>query len=112
MRRVSRLRCAAHMDDPGYRLTPAARADLAAIWRYGAGRWSEDRADLYLDALVTTFEIVAEFPAIARERAEFTPPVRIHPSGAHLVVYLTGAGGVTVLRVLHNRQDILATLDG
>ncbi|MGB3314748.1 MAG: type II toxin-antitoxin system RelE/ParE family toxin [Albidovulum sp.] len=95
-----------------YRLTPAAEDDLAAIWRFTAERWSDDQADRYLDALVMTFETIADFPAIARERSEFTPPIRIHPSGAHLVIYLDGQGGGTVLRVLHNRQDLLHALDG
>ncbi len=100
------------MAEAGYRLTPAARDDLAGIWRFTADRWSEDRADRYLDALISVFETLADFPTIARERTEFTPPIRIHPSGAHLVLYLAGKGGVVVLRVLHNRQDILSALDG
>lgn len=100
------------MAESEYRLTPAAEADLSDIWRFTADRWSEDQADRYLDALVSVFETIADFPTIARERTEFTPPIHIHPSGAHLVLYLEGQGGVTVLRVLHNRQDILAALDG
>ena len=99
------------MPGSGYRLTPAAREDLAEIWRFTAERWSEDQADSYIDGLVSAFETIAGFPDIARERTEFTPPVRIHPSGAHLVVYLKGRGQVTILRVLHGRQDILAALD-
>ena len=100
------------MAEGHYRLTPAAEGDLAEIWRFTAERWSDDQADRYLDALVTTLETIAAFPNIARERTEFTPPVRIHPSGAHLVIYLEGQGCVTVLRVLHNRQDLLHALDG
>ena len=100
------------MAEPGYRLTPAAEGDLERIWLYSAGKWSSDQADKYLDALVETFEALARFPGLARERIEFVPPVRIHPAGAHLVIYVARGGGVTVLRVLHGRQDILAALDG
>ncbi|SEW36082.1 toxin ParE1/3/4 [Aliiroseovarius sediminilitoris] len=94
-----------------YRLTPAAENDLADIWRYGTRTWSADQADRYLDTLITGFELIADQPEISRLRVEFTPPVRIFPTGAHLVVYQVGADGVTILRVLHNRRDLLAALD-
>lgn len=47
---------------------------------------------------------------MARERAEFTPPVRIHPSGAHLVIYRLEHGRPEILRILHARQDLMAFL--
>lgn len=94
-----------------YRLTPAAQNDLAEIWRYGAMTWSDEQADRYLDVLVNGFELIAEQPELSRLRAEFSPPVRIFPTGSHLVVYIVDQQGVTILRVLHNRRDLLATLD-
>lgn len=99
------------MADALYRLTPAAISDLEEIWTFGAERWSMDQAERYVDGLVSTFELIADFPEIARERSEFAPPVRIHPTGAHLVIYLADQGRVTVLRILHGRQDLLAALD-
>ena len=36
---------------------------------------------------------------MAREREEFTPPVRIHPSGSHLVIYRREGQGVEIIRV-------------
>ena len=99
------------MADAGYRLSPTAEADLNDIWLFGTERWSMDQADRYIDSLVTNFEMIADFPQIARERTEFTPPVRVHPTGVHLVIYVVGQGGVTVLRVLHGRQDLLSALD-
>ena len=54
-------------------------------------------------------------PFLARERREFTPPVRIHPSGKHLVVYRVEAEELLVIRVLGGQQDwqsLLALLDG
>jgi len=94
------------------RLTPRAGQDLTGIWEHGAAQWGEARADAYLRALAHLFDLIAEFPEMSPLRTEFTPPVRLHPHGAHLVVHLEDTAGVLVLRVISNRQDLLAALDG
>ncbi|MCR8550044.1 MULTISPECIES: type II toxin-antitoxin system RelE/ParE family toxin [Rhodobacterales] len=48
---------------------------------------------------------------MAREREEFTPPVRIHPSGSHLVIYRREGQGVEIIRILHTHQDLMAYLN-
>ena len=47
---------------------------------------------------------------MARERHEITPPVRIHPSGAHLVIYRQAGQGVEIIRILHAHQNLMAFL--
>ncbi len=42
---------------------------------------------------------------MARERQAFDPPVRLHPYGAHMIVYLENGAGILVIRTLHGRQD-------
>jgi toxin ParE1/3/4 len=98
-------------DEPGsYRLAPRALADLDDIWRFTAETWSLNQADRYIDDLVCVFETIAVFPTLARERSEFSPPVRIHSHEGHLVIYLLADGEVVVLRVLGGRQDWLSIL--
>ena len=49
------------------------------------------------------------FPAMARLRAELSPPVHILPHGAHLVIYRPLAGAVPrieIIRILHAHQDL------
>ena len=92
------------------RLTPRAEADLEDIWRYSAEEWGEDQADRYVDALVETFAALCEVPGMARERTEFSPPVQVHPSGRHVVVYLVDGEALLVVRVLGGRQDSAAVL--
>jgi toxin ParE1/3/4 len=99
----------------GYRLTPRAETDLEDIWRYTAETWSPDQADRYIDALVATFQALTAMPAMSRERSEFTPPVRIHPSAEHLIVYRIEEDWLLVIRVLGGRQNwraILEAIDG
>lgn len=93
-----------------YVLRPAARADLARIWNDGALVWGFDQADRYADGLFSLFDLLAEFPEMARERLEFTPPVRIHQSGAHLVLYRLEGQGVEIIRILHSHQNLTAYL--
>ena len=89
---------------------PLAEQDIADIWIYGADRWGVDQADRYFDGMVTLFDLLSEQPEIARLRDEFRPPVRIHSYGAHVVVYEMVETGIAIIRVLHNRRNILALL--
>lgn len=91
--------------EASYRLTDAAEADLEAIWRYGHERWSAVQADRYLDDLDERFRLLGTMPMMTRKRTEFDPPIRIHPFGSHLVIYVVAEDGIDILRVLGNRQD-------
>ncbi|MFH6783095.1 MULTISPECIES: type II toxin-antitoxin system RelE/ParE family toxin [Methylobacterium] len=42
---------------------------------------------------------------MAGERRELRPPVRLHPYGAHLIVYAVERDDILIVRVLHGRQD-------
>lgn len=89
----------------GLRLTPQAEADMEEIWLHGAAEWSVEQADQYVDGITAVLDLLCAMPGIARERSEFTPPVRIHPSGAHLIVYRSVSDQLDVLRILGGRQD-------
>ena len=75
------------------------------IWLYGAAEWSPEQADRYIDGIVAVFDLLCAMSELARERAEFVPPVRIHPSGSHLIVYRTMGDHLDVLRILGGRQN-------
>ena len=86
-------------------LTRAARRDMVRIWEHGASRLSFDQADRYQRDLVRVFGLLAAHPQMARECAEVDPPVRLHPFGAHLIIYRIAEGGIEVVRVPHSRQN-------
>jgi toxin ParE1/3/4 len=89
-----------------YRLTRAAAEDIRHVYREGKRLFGVRQADLYHLFLESIFEMLAQNPESARERTEISPPVRVHPCGAHLVVYLkTEDGNVLVLRVRHAREN-------
>lgn len=100
-------------ENSGWVIRPAAETDLSDIWRHGAGNWGIAQADRYTDGLFALFDLLADFPEMARERGDFTPPVRIHPRGVHLVIYQTDGQGVEIIRILHAHQNLSAyLLDG
>ena len=88
----------------------AAETDLSDIWHYGTANWDIEQADRYADGLFSLFELLSDFPEMALERDEFSPPVRIHPSGVHLVIYRMEAQGIEIIRVLHAHQNLTAYL--
>lgn len=89
-----------------YRLTRKAEEDLVSIYVEGVRSFGVSQAERYHGELERVFEMLAENPLLARERSELSPPVRIHPHGAHVIVYLPeGGGGVLIVRVRHAHED-------
>ncbi len=93
-----------------YALRPLAEQDIAEIWADSADRWGIAQADKYFDGMVDLFVLLSAQPEIARLREEFTPPVRLHIYGSHIVIFETIDDGVSIIRVLNQRRDILAML--
>jgi toxin ParE1/3/4 len=93
-----------------YALRPLAEQDIADIWSDGADRWGVAQAERYFDGMVDLFDLLSAHPEIARLRSEFTPPVRIHVYGSHIIIFEATETGIAVIRVLHQRRDILALL--
>lgn len=58
-------------------------------------------SDEIRDAILKLSNEVFLFP----ERLEFTPPIRVKPYKAHLILYRVEAETVFVLRVRHGRED-------
>lgn len=94
----------------GSRITPRTQQDLEEIWRYSADIWSPDQADAYIDNLIQTIDTLAAMPSLALEKSEFTPPVRIHPTGRHLVIYRIEVDYLLIIRILGGQQDWQAVL--
>ena len=91
---------------PGYRLTRRALADLRDIVRYTGETWGRRQARLYLEELELRIQKLALSPEVGRLRDDVAPSVRSFPIGRHVMFYLTGESGITVLRVLHPRMNI------
>lgn len=86
-------------------LRPRAEQDLAEIWDFTQNRWSQAQARSYLQGISSTFDLLLEHPEIARERGEFSPPVRIHPFRSHMIIFMSNDDTVEIVRVVHSRSN-------
>ena len=89
-----------------YKLTPEADHDLIEIYVYGFLNFGEPQAEQYFSELKDCFQLLSETPFICRERTEFTPPIRIHHHGRHLVIYVVQDDQILIVRVLHDSMDV------
>ena len=90
-----------------YQLTREAEEDLVSIAERGIELFGERQAQFYHNALFDLFEVISANPKIARERNELSPPVRVHPFKAHVVIYQIEGDGVSIIRIRHGREDWL-----
>ncbi len=88
-----------------WRLSRRADADIVGIYVEGATVFGARQAEEYADGLFRTLDLLDANPRLARERLEFTPAIRVHPYGSHLVIYLIDNSGVLVLRIVPGRSD-------
>lgn len=89
-----------------FRLSVAAEEDIISIAADGVRLFGSAQARRYHDELFAVFALIAANPRMARERTELSPPMRIHPFKAHLVVYRVEADGdILVVRVRHGHED-------
>lgn len=95
-----------------YVLSPAAQADLEAIWDYTCERWSVDQAESYVRDIQRAVERIAHDPLIGRSCDEVRAGYRRHAVGSHTLYYrIVGDELIDVVRVLHKRMDVDRHLD-
>jgi toxin ParE1/3/4 len=88
-----------------YRLTPAARADLDAIWAYTLQNWGMHQAERYIRALSDACAAAADGRGQAADAIR--PGYRRLLSGAHVLFFrLAADGGADIIRILHQRMDV------
>ncbi len=88
-----------------FTISKEAEKDLRAIGRHTQQKWGADQRRKYLSGIERQFHFLASNPLACPERGEFTPAVRIHHHGSHLIVYTAGDAEITILRVLHQQMD-------
>lgn len=88
-----------------YVLSPAAQADLEAIWTFGEARWGAARAELYIRDIQHAVETVAADPRRGRPCDEIRAGYFKFAVSAHMLFYRRRPGVIDVVRILHQRMD-------
>jgi toxin ParE1/3/4 len=94
-----------------YRLSPAARADLRAIWPYSLDIWGRAQADRYILSIEKVFASLSSGTERGRPADHFRKGYRMASVGFHYIFY--GApyvDGVEIMRVPHQRMNIRSRL--
>jgi toxin ParE1/3/4 len=86
-------------------LAPDVVADLAAIGRYSRRQWGAEQARAYSSEIAARIFKLRERPQLGHRRPDVDAQVRCLRSGRHLIFYDVSETTLTVLRVLHERQD-------
>lgn len=90
----------------GFRLSVAAEEDIIGIAEQSVRLFGPVQAGRYHDDLFALFDLIAANPRMARERHELSPPMRIHPFKAHLVVYkIEEDDNILIVRIRHGHED-------
>jgi toxin ParE1/3/4 len=95
----------------GYVLSPAAQADLEAIWTYTAETWGEAQARRYILAIRDACQALANGMASGRRIDDIRPGYRKLPVGSHTLFFRTAdTGQIDVVRILHQRMNVAGRL--
>jgi toxin ParE1/3/4 len=88
-------------------LTPAAEADLEAIWDYTEENWGERQAERYVAAISDACRSLAARAYPGRDAGHLRPGVRVAAVGMHLLYFLRREDGAPeIIRILHQRMDV------
>lgn len=94
-----------------FTLTPAARTDLDEIWCYTSDRWSEEQAERYTGEIVEACHDLAGRRRQGRSIDDIRRGYFKLAVGSHLLVYrLTQDGNFDIVRILHQRMDVVDRL--
>jgi len=89
----------------GFRFSIAARADLRDITAHTVNAWGKAQAERYLAQLQACCERIAEAPVLARSCDGVRPGYLRVSEGRHTLFFKRDAGGVLIVRILHDRMD-------
>lgn len=93
-----------------YRITNSAYDDLEKIWLYTAENWSLKQADKYINLIMDGIELIAENPAIGRDRRSLRMGYFSFNIESHVIFYKIPEEYVEIIRVLHQKMDLESNL--
>ncbi|WP_396594274.1 type II toxin-antitoxin system RelE/ParE family toxin [Brevundimonas sp. R86498] len=82
-----------------------AEIDLMSIFLTGMEQFGLRQAERYRDGLKRAFELLAQFPDMARTRPEWPVTVRAFPHGSRVIIYEQVESGILIVRVRHGLED-------
>ena len=91
---------------PVARLSPAAEADVEAIWDFTEGRWGRPQAVRYVRDLDATCAGIAEGRVRSLSAEDIRPGYRKAACGSHMIYFRQDGDDIEVVRILHQSMDV------
>ena len=95
------------VNKPKYHLSRLADNDLLNIAEYTIQEFGIKQARQYRDALENCFLTLAENPNMGRKADELATGLKRFEHQSHIVFYLKDNEDLFIVRVLHNRVDVI-----
>jgi len=93
------------------KFTRSAREDLKDIGKYTARVWGGDQRKKYLASIMARCHWLAENPGLGIMRNEIKEGYRSYPEGQHVIFFRVVKNEVQILRIPHQRMDVIQALD-
>lgn len=90
-----------------YRLLKASEKDLDEIWNYTFNNWGENQANKYLLQLKKRLVYLSNNPDLGQKRDYISPGLFGYHEGRHLILYRKENDGIVIIRVLHDRMNVI-----
>ena len=89
-----------------YVLSELAQQDIISIRDYTMDTWGQEQVSKYLSQLEQRFEWLAENPKSGKKREHIKEGYRSYPEGRHVIFYRITEGGVEIIGVIHQSEDV------
>ncbi len=83
---------------------------MEGIWQDTCTRWGVDQAHRYTDLLTAAFESLATSPMTAPTCDHIRAGYRRRWVERHVIYFRVTSYGIAIIRVLHDRMDVLRHL--
>ncbi|KEO91624.1 hypothetical protein EH31_02845 [Erythrobacter longus] len=90
---------------------PRALSKIAEISDQTIADWGEAQAKRYIAGFRETIELAAEFPGMGARVYGLPAQYRKVPSGVRFIIYRANDDVLTVVRIIHEREDVPEGLD-
>ncbi|WP_288431689.1 type II toxin-antitoxin system RelE/ParE family toxin [uncultured Agrobacterium sp.] len=90
-------------------LSPAAEADLDHSWEHSATNWGLDQADRYTDEIRDACLDLAAGVRHGRP-VDVRSGYLKYNTGAHMIYFRDQGDRLDIVRILHQRQDVILNL--
>jgi toxin ParE1/3/4 len=88
-------------------VSPRAQEDIEDILLFSARTWGNEQAVAYEAVIDQTLRQLAAFPGLGRRQDDVVPGCRSYSVERHVVYYRIEHQRVLIIRVLHQRMDIV-----